>query len=145
MGALPRQEPRPPQLRLVPREGEPREARRVAKASAWTVGSMVAISAMRLGSQMALSYLCLPAHFGAVTLMRTFLTLVEMLSDVGIRNSVIYHPKGEEREFLSTTSSVQLVRGTGMWLLTCALAWPAAAFYREPLLLFLLPIAGLES
>jgi O-antigen/teichoic acid export membrane protein len=117
----------------------------VARASAWTIGSMVLMSVLRLISQMALSYLVLPEHFGAVTLMRTFLTLVEMLSDVGIRNAVIYHPQGEERRFLSTTASVQLVRGLGMWVTTCALAWPAAAFYDEPLLLWLLPIAGLES
>jgi O-antigen/teichoic acid export membrane protein len=32
-----------------------------------------------------------------------------------------------------------------MWLVTCAIAWPAAAFYDAPLLLWLLPIAGLES
>ena len=144
MTALPRPEPGPPPLRALPGKGAS-ERGHVARASAWTVGSMVLMSALRLVSQMALSYLVLPEHFGAVTLMRTFLTLVEMLSDVGIRNAVIYHPRGEERGFLATTKSVQLLRGVGMWLTACALAWPAASFYDEPLLLWLLPIAGLES
>lgn len=137
-------EPGPPPLRALPGRGAS-ELGHVARASAWTVGSMVVMSVLRLISQMALSYLVLPEHFGAVTLMRTFLTLVEMLSDVGIRNAVIYHPRGEERRFLSTTMSVQLLRGFGMWLTACAVAWPAATFYDEPLLLLLLPIAGLES
>jgi O-antigen/teichoic acid export membrane protein len=106
---------------------------------------MVAMSLLRLASQIALSYLVLPEHFGTVALMRTFLTLVEMLSDMGIRGAVLYHAKGEERAFLRTAFSVQILRGVGMWLLTCALAWPAAAFYGEPLLLLLLPVAGLES
>jgi len=144
MSALPRPQPGPPPLRAVPGDSAGDRAH-VARASAWTVGSMAVMSVLRLASQMALSYLVLPEHFGAVTLMRTFLTLVEMLSDVGIRNAVIYHPRGEERGFLSTTKSVQLVRGLAMWLTACALAWPAAAFYDEPLLLWLLPIAGFES
>jgi O-antigen/teichoic acid export membrane protein len=118
---------------------------RVARASLWTLGTMAATSVLRLVSQMALTYLCLPEHFGVVTLMRTFLTFVEMVSDMGIRNAVIAHPRGEERRFLGTAASVQLLRGLGMWLLACALAWPAAHFYDAPLLLWLLPLAGLES
>jgi O-antigen/teichoic acid export membrane protein len=106
---------------------------------------MALMSALRLVSQVALTYLCLPEHFGVVTLMRTFLTFVEMVSDMGIRNAVIAHPRGEERSFLGTAASVQLARGIGMWLVTCAIAWPAAAFYDAPLLFVLLPLAGLES
>jgi O-antigen/teichoic acid export membrane protein len=106
---------------------------------------MAVMSVLRLGSQVVLTYLCLPEHFGVVTLMRTFLTFVEMVSDMGIRNAVIASPRGEERSFLGTAASVQLLRGLLMWLVTCAIAWPAAAFYDAPLLLFLLPLAGLES
>ncbi len=106
---------------------------------------MAVMSVLRLGSQVVLTYLCLPEHFGVVTLMRTFLTFVEMVSDMGIRNAVIANPRGEERTFLGTAASVQLLRGLGMWLVTCAIAWPAAVFYDAPLLLFLLPLAGLES
>src|SRR5262245_57064382 len=106
---------------------------------------MGAMSLLRLVSQAVLTYLCVPEHFGLVTLMRTFLTLTEMVSDMGIRNAVISHPRGEERTFLGTAFSVQIVRGLGMWLLTCALAWPVALFYEAPLLAWMLPIAGLES
>ena len=147
MDALPRPQPRPAPLRVVAgasarqREGEGR----VARASAWTLASMTVMSGLRLVSQVVLTYLCLPEHFGVVTLMRTFLTLVEMVSDMGIRNAVIAHPRGEERSFLGTAFSVQLVRGLGMWLFTCAIAWPAATFYDAPLLVVLLPLAGLES
>jgi O-antigen/teichoic acid export membrane protein len=151
MEALPRPQPKPAPLRLVtgpPADAPPPEqggSRRVASASAWTLSSMTVMSALRLVSQVVLTYLCLPEHFGVVTLMRTFLTFVEMVSDMGIRNAVIAHPRGEERSFLGTAFSVQLVRGLGMWLVTCAIAWPAARFYDAPLLLYLLPLAGLES
>src|SRR5262245_1804760 len=98
--------PGPPALRLVPApEAAPestREPRRLAQASLWTVSSMVVMSGLRLASQMVLSYLCLPEHFGAIAIMRTFLTFVEMVSDMGIRGAVLYHPRGEEKRFLST-------------------------------------------
>jgi len=148
MTALPRPRSEGPQLRLVTGADAPPPRRgggRVASASAWTLSSMAVMSVLRLVSQMVLTHLCLPEHFGVVTLMRTFLTFVEMASDMGIRNAVISHGRAEERRFLGTAFSVQLVRGVGMWVLTCAIAWPAAAFYGQPLLLWLLPLAGLES
>lgn len=141
MNALPRPQAAATPLRLVPGEG----AQRVGRAAAWTLSSMAVMSALRFVSQAVLTYLCVPEHFGVVTLMRTFLTLVEMASDLGIRNAVIAHPRGEDRTFLGTAFAVQFVRGLGMWLLTCVIAWPVAAFYDAPLILWLLPIAGLES
>jgi O-antigen/teichoic acid export membrane protein len=106
---------------------------------------MAVMSVLRLVSQVVLTYMCLPEHFGVVALMRTFLTFVEMVSDMGIRNAVVSHPRGEDRSFLGTAASVQLLRGIGMWAVTCAVAWPAATFYDAPLLLWLLPIAGFEA
>jgi O-antigen/teichoic acid export membrane protein len=144
MNAQPRPQPEPAPLRLVGGTTRGQE-RRVAHASAWTLSSMAGMSLLRLVSQAVLTHLCAPEHFAVVTLMRTFLTLVEMVSDMGLRNAVVSHPRGEERAFLGTAASVQVVRGVGMWLLSCALAWPAAAFYDEPLLLWFLVLAGLES
>ena len=119
--------------------------RRVAAASVWTVGSMAAMSLVRLGTQMVLTYLLLPHHFGAIALMRVFLVLLEMTSDVGIRGSVIYHEKGEDARFLNTAWTLQVIRGAVMWLAACGLAWPVASFYEEPIFLWLLPVAGLEA
>jgi O-antigen/teichoic acid export membrane protein len=145
MSALHKLERESPALRAVPESDEARPRRRVASASAWTLSSMAGMSLLRLVSQAVLTHLCLPEHFAVVTLMRTFLTFVEMASDMGLRNAVIAHTRGEERVFLGTAFSVQALRGVGMWLLTCLVAWPVAAFYEEPVLLLLLSIAGLES
>lgn len=134
-------------MRLVEGDGARAESRpkQIARASVWTVVSTVGMSGLRLVSQMVLSYLLLPSHFGVIAIMRTFLTFVEMVSDMGIRGAVLYHEKGEDRTFLGTAFSVQFLRGVAMWLITCAIAWPAATFYDEPILLLLLPVAGLES
>jgi O-antigen/teichoic acid export membrane protein len=141
MSALPQPQPAAAPLRVLPGNGP----RRVASASVWTLSSMAGMSVLRLVSQAVLTHLCLPEHFAVVMLMRTFLTFVEMVSDMGIRNAVIAHQDGEQRSFLGTAASVQALRGVAMWLITCAITWPAAAFYKEPLLLWFLPLAGLES
>ena len=120
-------------------------AERVASASAWTVSSMGAMSVLRLVSQMVLSYLVVPEYFGVIALMRTFLVLLEMLSDVGIRASVVYHRAGEDSAFLNTAWTLQILRGVVMWVMSCALAWPVARFYDAPILMWLLPVAGLEA
>jgi O-antigen/teichoic acid export membrane protein len=149
MSALPRPQPGTTPLRRLPDEPAPHATgarpQPVASASAWTLSSMAVMSVLRLVSQAVLTHLCLPEHFAVVTLMRTFLTFVEMVSDMGIRNAVVSHPRGEERVFLGTAFSVQFVRGLGMWGLTCAVAWPVAAFYGAPILLPLMALAGLES
>ena len=47
--------------------------------------------------------------------------------------------------FLNTAWTLQIARGAAMWLAACALAWPVAHYYENPLLLWLLPIAGLDA
>jgi O-antigen/teichoic acid export membrane protein len=118
---------------------------RVVGATAWTFGSLGGMYILRAVSQIVLAHLLVPSCWGVIAILRTFLIAVEMLSDVGIRGSVVFHEKGTTRSFLNTAWTLQMMRGVGMWIATCALAWPVATWYEEPLLLWLLPIAGLES
>lgn len=75
---------------------------------------------------------------------------LEMFSDVGIRPSIIQNRRGAETAFLNTALAIQIVRGVALWLLTCALAWPAAWFFARAnadawQLLHLLPVCGLSA
>jgi len=118
---------------------------RVAGASGWTIGFMGGASFLRLASQVVLAQLLLPEHFGLIALLRVSLVVVEQLSEVGIRGAVVYHERGQSKEFLDTAWTLQIVRGFAVWVLACGLAWPIALFYGEPLLLWLLPVAGFEA
>lgn len=118
---------------------------RVAGATAWTVGSMGAIYTARVCSNIILARLLVPECWGVIAILRTFLVAVELLSNVGIRDSVVFHEKGTTKSFLNTAWTLQIGRGVAMWVASCALAWPVSTFYEEPLLLWLLPVAGLES
>ncbi|MFT5688022.1 MAG: O-antigen/teichoic acid export membrane protein [Planctomycetota bacterium] len=118
---------------------------RVKRASLWTVAAMVGSNLLRLGSQVFLAHLLFREHFSTIAVMRVFLVGVEMLSEVGIRGSVVYHKRGNDPTFLNTAWTLQIMRGVFMWIACCALAWPASVFFDRPVLLFLLPIGGLEA
>ncbi len=131
-------------------KSEKQLGRRATRASVWTMGSMGSMSVMRFGSQLVLAYLLLPEYFGIIAILRTFLVGIEQVSQVGFRDSIVYHRRGEEPAFLNTAWTVQIVRGFALWGLACAIAKPVADFYsaRNPdaaILLWLLPVAGLES
>jgi O-antigen/teichoic acid export membrane protein len=70
---------------------------------------------------------------------------LQMFSDLGIRQCVIQHPRGDEPVFLNTAWTVQVLRGAILFLGSLALAWPMAAFYEESNLLWLVPLAGLGA
>jgi len=124
--------------------------KRAATASLWTLGSVTSMSLLRLGSQFVLAHLLVPQHFGVIAILRTFLIGIEQMSQVGFRNSIVYHERGEEPAFADTAWTVQILRGIGLWLLACVIAKPVAAFYGASnpdasILIWLLPFAALES
>jgi len=100
---------------------------------------------LRLASNLVLSRLLFPEAFGLTALVSIFLIGLELLSDVGLEPAVVQSPRGDERRFLNTVWTMKIVRGAGLSLMAVALAWPAAALYQEPMLLWLLPVSGLAS
>jgi O-antigen/teichoic acid export membrane protein len=70
---------------------------------------------------------------------------VHMLTDVGIGTSIVQKERGNDQDFLNTAWTVQIIRGVVVWVVLCALAFPVANLYREPLLAAMLPVVGLCS
>lgn len=104
------------------------------KGTLWTVLGFGGTQVVRLGSNLLLAYLLFPEAFGVMALVNAFLMGIEMFSDLGIWRSCVQNPRGDEPKFLGTAYSIQAMRGLGLWLVTCALAWPYASFYDEPML-----------
>jgi O-antigen/teichoic acid export membrane protein len=50
--------------------------------------------------------------------------------------------RGDDPDFLNTAWTLQIMRGGALWLIACALAFPAAWIYDEPMLAQLLPVVG---
>jgi O-antigen/teichoic acid export membrane protein len=91
---------------------------------------------------MAVTRLLAPELFGIMLVVNTVRTGAELLSDIGIGQSVIRSARGEEPSFYNTAWTLQIIRGVGLFLLCAALAVPTAAIYNIPLLLYVLPAAG---
>jgi O-antigen/teichoic acid export membrane protein len=88
--------------------------------------------ALRLGGNMILTRLLFPRAFGLVALVNIFNQGLVMLSDVGIEPAVIQSPRGDERAFLNTAWTIQVVRGFALFAVAAAAALPLSLLYHEP-------------
>lgn len=107
---------------------------------------------IRLVTQIALARLLAPEMFGLMLLVNTLRTGAELLSDIGIGQSVVRSPDGDAREFLDVAWTLQVVRGAALTALMLALTYPIASLYRQsellPILFAVSPIfliSGLAS
>lgn len=126
--------------------GEAGSARLLAiQGTIWTLAAFGGAQALRLGASLLSTRLLFPELFGLMALVQTVHVGIALLSDVGLSVSIVRHKRGEERSFLDTAWTIQVIRGFGIWI-CCALAAPlAAAFYGEERLIWLLPLVGLNA
>lgn len=112
----------------------------VVKGSLWTGLGYVASQLLRLCSNLILTRLLAPEVFGLTALVTVIMQGLNMLTDIGLGPSIVQNKRGDDPAFLDTAWTVQVVRGVGVWLICCTLAWPAALFYNADLLLWVLPV-----
>ncbi|TAJ13017.1 MAG: polysaccharide biosynthesis protein [Planctomycetota bacterium] len=117
----------------------------VLRGSAWSIGAYAGSQALRFGGNLLLTRLLLPEAFGAMALVTALLQGLQLFSDIGIGPSIIHSPRGNDREFLNTAWTLQVLRGALLWLAACAAAVPFAALYDAPLFAWILPISGLSA
>lgn len=79
-----------------------------------------------------------------MALVQVILAGLSMLSEIGLRTSVMRDPRGEEEVFLNTVWTMQICRGIVLWLIVWALSSTFAQFYEQPLLEQILPVAALS-
>ncbi|MGR3365797.1 MAG: oligosaccharide flippase family protein [Sagittula sp.] len=116
---------------------------RVMRSSLLTVGGFGFSQMVRLASNLILTRLLFPEAFGLMALVMVFLMGLHQFSDVGVVPAIMQSKRGDDRDFLDTAWTMQVVRGFGLWVVACALAWPAAQFFGAPQLAHMLPVAAL--
>lgn len=99
---------------------------------------------LRLIGNLILTRLLFQEAFGVMALMATLLAGLELFSDVGIGPSIIQSER-RDRAFSDTAWSIQVGRGFAIYAVACGLAYPASVFYKEPSLVYLLPLVGLNA
>ena len=83
-----------------------------------------------------------PEYFGLLALVTNIIVGLSLFSHLGLQDSVVQNPRGDEPDFINTAWTLQVVRGIGIFLVSILLAWPAAHFYHTPLMIWLLPLLG---
>jgi O-antigen/teichoic acid export membrane protein len=122
--------------------GTPTVRQVAARGAAWTVLGYASLLILRFGFNLLLTRLVAPKVFGVMAIINLLIQSLHMFSDLGISQCVTRHERGDDPHFLNTAWTVQVFRGLGLWLVSVALAGPAAWFYEEPALAWLIPIAA---
>jgi O-antigen/teichoic acid export membrane protein len=96
--------------------------KKAVKGTVYIVGYYGLSLALRMVSSVVLTRLLSPEYFGLMTLLTTVLVGLYLFSHIGLGDSVIQNPRGDEPLFLNTAWTLQVLRGTGLWALTILLA-----------------------
>lgn len=112
------------------------------RGTLWTMSGHGVSEGLRLLSNLILTRLLIPEDFGLMLLVNVFLMGLQLFSDVGIGPSIIQNKRGEDENFLNTAWTIQVIRGSCLWLVAIIIAYPFANFYDQPQLAQLLPVAG---
>lgn len=114
-------------------------------ATAWTLGGHGTQQVLRLGGNLILTRLLTADVFGLMTLVQVSIRSVSFFSDLGVNQSIIRDKRGDDRRFLDTAWTIQIIRGNIIWLLAALAGWPASFLYDTPELLYLIPISALSA
>lgn len=114
----------------------------LARQALWLALPFGAQQIIRLATNVALAYLLAPEMFGVMVLINTLRTGTELLSDVGVGQSVVRSRHAADRDFLDSAWTVQLARGAGLAAIALLAAGPIATAYGNP---ELAPIISLVS
>lgn len=100
---------------------------------------------LRIAAHLVLARLLSVEAFGLMAIVNSCTNAVDLFSDLGIGQKIVQSRRGDERAFLDTAFTLKSLRGLILWGVTWLLAWPVAAFYGAPELVYLVPVVGLAA
>ena len=98
----------------------------------WTTASFLAGRTSTLVATLVLARLLAPADFGVVAAIVVFLAFVELVSDLGMKATVVFEQETGVSERVQTAFTLNLVLAVGLTALAVALAPAVAAFFGVP-------------
>jgi O-antigen/teichoic acid export membrane protein len=136
--------PPPPTAEPAPAPHGPVTRQRVVSSATWIALGFGYSQIVRLVSNVILAHYLSPHAFGLMALVITFQTGLVLFSDLGIRTSIVQNRRGDDRNFLNTAWTLQIIRGVILGVAACLLAYPAAYWRPNPEedMLWLMPLFG---
>jgi O-antigen/teichoic acid export membrane protein len=99
---------------------------------------------LRLASNLILTRILFPEAFGLMSLVSVVLMGLNMLSDVGVEQSIIQNKNSQNFEFRNTAWAIKICRGFFLWGTACVIAYPVSVVYDEPALFFVICVLGIN-
>jgi O-antigen/teichoic acid export membrane protein len=115
---------------------------RALKGTYFIVAFYGAALGLRMVSSIVWAKLFAPEMLGLLTLVSTVIIGLNLISHIGLEDSIIQNPRGDDEVFLNSAWTIQVMRGVALWLMTILLAWPVARYYGQPSMFWLLPTVG---
>jgi O-antigen/teichoic acid export membrane protein len=109
----------------------------------WTTAAFAIVQPLRLLNNVVLARLLAPQLLGLMLIVNTIRTGIAILSDIGINQNIVSHPKGDTTDFVDTAWTLQVIRGLGLSIICFLSADLAARFFETPQLRLILPIAAM--
>ena len=109
----------------------------------WTTAGYGAAQMLRVLNNVILARLLAPPIFGLMAIVNAIRTGVELVSDVGLTQSIISNPAGNDPLFYDTAWTLQVLRGLALAVFCMILAIPLAGFFNYPELATILPVSSL--
>jgi O-antigen/teichoic acid export membrane protein len=118
---------------------------KVFRGGAWLGGGSVAEQSARFARNMVLARLLAPGAFGTMAIVMSSASLVETLTDVGVRQAVVQNPRGGEDTYLNAAWWLGMGRAIGIYVIIFAMAPWISRFYGHAELSALLRVALLGT
>jgi O-antigen/teichoic acid export membrane protein len=118
---------------------------RVVKAGSWTLLGNIASQFLRFAGNLLLTRLLFPEAFGLMAIAQSVLSAANLLSDVGLSQSVVRSLRGHEPAFLNSVWTLQIGKGILILLVMTLASGIAAKGYGQPALVQLIPALGLAA
>ncbi|MDO9383495.1 MAG: oligosaccharide flippase family protein [Hyphomicrobiaceae bacterium] len=104
----------------------------LSRGAIWSIGCYAILVIVRFGTNVILARLLAPELFGIMVIITSVRIGIELISDVGIGQNIVYSKNGDLPEFYNTAWTIQLLRGALLALVFYLAASPLAAVYNIP-------------
>ena len=129
---------------------------RVLHAGTWSLAGFGCNQVLRFGSNLLLTRLLVPKMFGVMAIATLVMVGLAMLSDLGVKPSVVQSRRGQDPVFLNTAWVTQILRGLVLWLFALIASLlifyandlgivPKGTVYADPILPFVVAILSITA
>jgi len=108
----------------------------------WAGASFGASQALRMVTNIILTRLLAPELFGLMLIVNTLRLGIQLISDLGIPQNIIYSNNALNPKFYNTAWTLQIIRSIVLWVIFVVAAVPVARIYGSPVLAWILPVSA---